>query len=88
MTTLLKETLPYFLLISTHRSNKYNLRKDFENSVAVVVYICVMLKVLSKCFSRFSQAGIVSQKDQKIWPQTCTTLSQHSIPALKNWENK
>ena len=46
-----------------------HLRKNFkQHSVAIIVQICIMLKVFpSVCylFSQFSQAGIVSQKGHK-----------------------
>ena len=57
--------------------------------VAKIVQICIMHKVFSKCLLLFfpvlSSRSSVSKRSQILGlrPQTCTTFSQHNIPALK-----
>ena len=49
-----------------------------------------VLLLFDTCFPSYFKLNIVSKKSQiiSLWPQTYTTFSQRSVPALKNWENK
>ena len=62
---------------------KGTLKKGLYHTQSFSAYSLLVFPVLLSRNSVLKRSQILS-----LWPQTCTTFSQHNIPALKNWEKK
>ena len=62
---------------------KGTLKKGLYHTQSFSAYSLLVFPVLLSRNSVLKRSQILS-----LWPQTCTTFSQHHIPALKNWGKK